>query len=171
ERDHADLVAAPAPPLFGQPARRELAARPDDKANSQTACRVLRQRERAQQAPPAQVLMPRGQRGHVARGQPRRGLGRARLARPEQQELAHPIGTISRTSTDPNSAFGHRAATATAARMSGASMMKYPAITSLLSANGPSSTRCLPSRVRTFFASSTGCSGDPPFSTPSLTRP
>src|SRR5262245_57398051 len=44
-------------------------------------------------------------------------------------------------------------------------------MTSLLSANGPSRTRRSPSRVRIRLASVTGCSGAPPLSLPSLSRP
>src|SRR6185312_5796390 len=44
-------------------------------------------------------------------------------------------------------------------------------MTSLLSANGPSRTRRSPSRVRIRLASVTGCSGAPPLSVPSLSRP
>ena len=72
---------------------------------------------------------------------------------------------------EPNSALGHRSAMSTAAAISAASMIRYPAMTSLLSANGPSTTRCRPSRTRTFLPSSAGRRGEPPCSTPSTTRP
>src|SRR5260370_538828 len=81
--------------------------------------------DREQQPPAAQAPVRGRERDNVT-GRPGRGQV-ARSHRPagaDQQELAHPSGTITRTSTEPNSALGQPAAMFTAASRSGASITK-----------------------------------------------
>src|SRR4051794_26703631 len=72
----------------------------------------------------------------------------------------------SRTSMQPSFVVGCAAATATAASRSGHSTTSYPAICSLVSANGPSVTTLRPSLTRTVVASVVGRSRAPSSTTP-----
>src|SRR5262249_8332645 len=65
-----------------------------------------------------------------------------------------------RTSTVPRRAIGMRAAMAMASSRSAASIRKKPPSCSRVSANGPSVTSRLPSRMRTLAADAVGSSGD-----------
>jgi hypothetical protein len=68
----------------------------------------------------------------------------------------------------PNLATGCLAATSTASPMLEHSITSYPAICSLVSANGPSLTSVSPSRTRTTAVSRIGRSGPPSSRTPCI---
>jgi L-iditol 2-dehydrogenase len=77
-----------------------------------------------------------------------------------------PPGLNGRTSIEPNRATGCLAATSIASAGLEHSITSYPAICSLVSANGPSLIRTWSSRTRTTAASRTGRSGPPSRRTP-----
>src|SRR5215470_10556093 len=77
------------------------------------------------------------------------------------RDSGRPLSSLTgRTSTVPRRAIGMRAAMSIASSRSAASIRKKPPSCSRVSANGPSVTRRLPSRIRTLVAAATGCRGE-----------